>query len=91
MVVGKKYINKVDAVNLKNGKSSTVSYQFKIPIREYEKAMGIRDFRSIRFMRMFLHDLRKKPNCVSVHYIVRGDWRVYNKELYIAKSSDFRR
>lgn len=58
MQVGTNYIiNKMEAdVKLPNGSQSKETwYQFKIPIQEYNsKVGGISDFRSIRFMRMFL-------------------------------------
>ena len=60
MEVGSNYItDKVErVVTLKNGIESPVAwYQFKIPIREYQKRVGaIRDFKSIRFMRVFKTD-----------------------------------
>ncbi len=58
MQVGQNYIvnRKETDVKLNNGRTQRETwYQFKIPIREYQQAVGgISDFRSIRFMRMFL-------------------------------------
>src|SRR5690606_31144663 len=58
MDVGSNFVNdkKTVSVELQDGRPSTQTwYQFKIPIRSYEQAVGgISDFRSIRFMRMFL-------------------------------------
>jgi cell surface protein SprA len=63
-----------------NGETKTVNwYQFKIPIRQPEKVIGeIRDFKSIRFMRMFLRGFDEE---VVVRFarlgLVRGEWRSY--------------
>lgn len=63
-----------------NGEVKQVNwYQFKIPIRNPEKVIGnIRDFKSIRFMRMFLRGFNED---VIVRFarlgLVRGEWRVY--------------
>lgn len=87
--VGKNYINdKIEAsVELKNGtKSSVTWYQFKIPIRDYETRYGsIRDFRSIRFIRMFMHNFAETTHLrFGTIRLVRGDWRIYTKDLYDA-------
>lgn len=85
--VGKNYINdKIEAsVELKNGTKSNVTwYQFKIPIRNYETRYGsIRDFRSIRFIRMFLNNFSETTHLrFGTIRLVRGDWRIYSKDLY---------
>jgi cell surface protein SprA len=59
MDIGTNYIinKQVTTINgLPNGGSVPVTwYQFRVPIRQYTNVIGgIRDFRSIRFMRMFL-------------------------------------
>jgi cell surface protein SprA len=60
MVVGKNFI--VDAIEytatFANGEKSPVTwYQFKIPVTDYERVLGsIRDFKSIRFLRMFMRN-----------------------------------
>lgn len=55
-------------------------YQFRIPIAEFEKSVGsIQDFKSIRFMRMFLTGFK---DSVIMRFarlnLVRGEWRKYN-------------
>jgi cell surface protein SprA len=66
---------------LANGKKSKVKwYQFKIPITDYQKVVGpIKDFKSIRFMRMFLRDFNQP---VIMRFakldLVRAEWRKYN-------------
>ncbi|MCK7537212.1 MAG: hypothetical protein MZV63_42730 [Marinilabiliales bacterium] len=60
MVVGRNFI--VDEVEytatFANGEKSPVKwYQFKIPVTDYERVVGsIRDFKSIRFLRMFMRN-----------------------------------
>jgi cell surface protein SprA len=86
MEVGRNFIvdKRVTRPKLKNGKTEEVTwYQFKIPIREYEDTEGtIRDFQSIRFMRMFLTNF---SDSVILRFgtleLVRGDWRAYTKDL----------
>ena len=64
-----------------NGEKSKVKwYQFKIPITDYEKVVGpIKDFKSIRFMRMFLRNFNEP---VIMRFakldLVRAEWRKYN-------------
>ncbi|MEG1837786.1 MAG: cell surface protein SprA, partial [Bacteroidaceae bacterium] len=87
MKVGSNYItNKRTAnVRLRNGKSEKVDwYQFKIPIKEYEQAVGsIKDFKSIRFMRMFLTGF-EQPIVLrfATMELIRGEWRTYDQALY---------
>jgi cell surface protein SprA len=62
------------------GGSKVKWYQFKIPITDYQKVVGpIKDFKSIRFMRMFLRDFSKP---VIMRFakldLVRAEWRKYN-------------
>lgn len=74
-------VDRKDAtVKLANGKTETVSwYQFKIPVREYERAIGgISDFRSIRFIRVFLTGFEDSVICRFAKFeIVRNQWRRY--------------
>ncbi len=66
---------------LANGSKSKVKwYQFKIPITEYERIIGpIRDFKSIRFMRMFMRNFNEP---IIMRFakldLVRAEWRKYN-------------
>ena len=87
MEVGKNNIvNKIETeVTLANGKLSKVTwYQFKIPVRDYEKRIGsIRDFKSIRFMRMFMTNFKDDMHLrFGTLELVRGEWRGYNKDLF---------
>jgi len=86
LVVGKNFIvdKRTTSPQLKNGASEQVNwYQFKIPIREYESIEGdIRNFQSIRFLRMFLTNF---ADSVILRFgtfeLVRGDWRTYSNDL----------
>ena len=54
-------------------------YQFKIPVREFESKVGaISDFRSIRFMRLFMKGWTQP---VTIRFarmeLIRGEWRKY--------------
>ncbi len=83
MEVGRNYI--VDqteyTATFANGTQSTVKwYQFKVPVSEYDRVVGsIRDFKSIRFMRMFLADFEEE---VVLRFakldLIRSEWRKYN-------------
>lgn len=67
-------------VKLANGNTEAVKwYQYKIPVREYERAIGgISDLRSIRFMRIFLTGFE---DSVVLRFarvdLVRNQWRRY--------------
>ncbi len=81
MVVGKNYITSKQEVKI--GTKTEYWYQFKIPIQEYtSKINGINDFRSIRFMRMFLKDFDEE---VILRFakleLVRGEWRKFTQDL----------
>ncbi|MGL4806334.1 MAG: cell surface protein SprA, partial [Bacteroidales bacterium] len=87
MRVGHNYIvdKKVSRVKLRNGKEENVSwFQFKIPVRQYDKKVGnIRDFKAIRFVRMFMTGF---SDSMVLRFgsldLVRGEWRQYQKSLH---------
>lgn len=88
MVVGSNesyIVDKRDVpVSLPDGSEETISwYQFKIPIRKYTDKKGtISDFRSIRFVRMFLTDFKKETFLrFATLDLIRGEWRVYSQAL----------
>lgn len=86
MEVGRNYItNKREAsVTLPNKDKVKVNwYQFKIPIREYDKKIGnIQGFKTIRYMRMFMTNFRQ-PTFLRFGTLdlVRGEWRAYTQTL----------
>ncbi|MDD3322660.1 MAG: cell surface protein SprA [Paludibacter sp.] len=87
MDVGDNYISDMveSDVTLENGNTEKVKwYQFKIPIREYEEKIGsISNFKSIRFIRMFLTGFKQETHLrLATLDLVRGEWRSYSKALY---------
>ena len=84
--VGTNYITNIlpTTVSLPNGESTTARWiQFKIPVNQPTNTVGsISDFRSIRFMRMFM---TKFANQMTIRFgsldLVRGDWRKYDYTL----------
>lgn len=78
-------VNRIDPViTLPNGVQETETwYQFKVPIKEYTSRVGnISDFKSIRFMRMFLNGFQ---DSVIMRFarleLGRNTWRKYNFSL----------
>lgn len=86
MVVGKNYITDVagEPVELENGKVEAVKwYQFKVPVTNPDEVFGsISDFKSIRFMRMYMKGF-KYPTILrfATLDLVRADWRKYTRTL----------
>ena len=87
--VGKQYIAQkfVTKVKLKNGESADVTwYQFKVPVRDpnaYTKVGGVRNFKSIRFVRLYLTGFKQETHLRLASFdLVRGEWRSYSKDLY---------
>ena len=71
-------------VNLPNGTSDIVKwYQFRIPVNEPTRSYGgISDFRSIRFMRMYLTEFSENTIFrFGTLELVRSDWRKYQLPL----------
>jgi len=86
MNIGNNYIidKKVVGVKLVDGTSRNETwYQLRIPIDSYDKKVGnIPDFKSIRFMRMFLTGFQ---DSVTVRFgtlsLVRNTWRKFQYKL----------
>jgi cell surface protein SprA len=86
MVNGTNYITSIvpATVKLANSKVVTVNwYQFKIPIRKPNQVIGsISDFKTIRFMRMFLTGFQDSTVCRFARLqLVRSEWRKYTDNL----------
>ncbi|MFY8046676.1 MAG: cell surface protein SprA, partial [Chitinophagaceae bacterium] len=86
MQVGQNFIidKKLVSVDLPNGnKESQTWYQFRVPISQYYRRVGeIPDFKSIRFMRMFLTDfLDSTVLRFAKLELVRNNWRRFTFEL----------
>ncbi len=84
--VGQNFVTdiKETVVTLSNGQQSQARWvQFKIPITQYLNTVGsISDFRSIRFMRMFMTGFSSD---VTLRFgaldLVRGEWRRFENSL----------
>lgn len=83
MEVGRNYItDKVtSSASFANDQESKVTwYQFKIPVYDYDRKIGgIQDFKSIRFMRLFMTNFTDETILrFATLSLVRGEWRKYN-------------
>ncbi|MBS7252663.1 T9SS outer membrane translocon Sov/SprA [Flavobacterium branchiicola] len=87
MQVGQNYITdirEVTNIELPNGSTTNARWiQFKIPVSQPQNTIGnITDFRSIRFMRMFMTGFNDQ---MTVRFgaldLVRGEWRKYTGTL----------
>ena len=86
MGVGQNYVTDIrdTQVTLPDGSNTEARWiQFKIPVSQPENTIGnISDFRSIRFMRMFMTDF---SDPITTRFgsldLVRGEWRRYANTL----------
>lgn len=89
MSVGQNYISDImigQTGQLPDGTSDTIKwYQFKVPIQNPDRIVnGIQDFKSIRFMRMFLKGFTDSIICrFATLDIVRSEWRRYKYSLLL--------
>lgn len=85
MVVGRNYITDriLATANTPQGPKQVYWYQFKVPVRQPDAVVnGIQDFRSIRFMRMYLKGWQQEATLRFARLeFVRGEWRKYNFSL----------
>ncbi len=87
MVVGQNYITNIKEAEVDpDGDKVTETvkwYQFKIPLEDYQKTIGaIQDFKSIRFVRLFLKDWDDEVHLRFAKFdLVRGDWRKYRLSM----------
>ncbi len=87
--VGRNYITDIVNANVRlaDGTTQTVKwYQFKVPVAQGKKVGAIQDFKSIRFMRMFMTDFADTTVLrLARLQLLRGEWRRYNAEANPAK------
>ncbi len=85
MVVGRNFItDRIEAdASTPAGTKRVYWYQFKIPVRQpTARVNGIQDFRSIRFMRMYLQGWQQQATLRFARLeFVRGEWRKYASSL----------
>jgi cell surface protein SprA len=62
---------------------AVIFYQFKVPIQKYTTNIGgIQDFRSIRYIRMYMHDWEQQATLRMPRLqLVRNQWRRYTQTL----------
>ena len=90
MRVGQQHIASIMETNVKlrNDEVATVRwYQFKIPLKGdsamVQKIGNIRNFKSIRFARIFMTNFKQETHLRFASLdLVRGEWRNYTKGLY---------
>ncbi|MDG1477858.1 MAG: cell surface protein SprA, partial [Vicingaceae bacterium] len=82
LVVGQNYITNEQIVAKDDGSTETW-YQFKIPLAQPDQIVNnIADFRSIRFIRMFVNEFEnEKVFRFAKLELIRGTWREYNESL----------
>ncbi len=78
-----KYLTQVTTVNVSATGTTEKWYLFRIPIREYVSKVGnIPDFKSIRFMRMYLTDFQDSTVLRFAKMdLVRNQWRNFNYKI----------
>ncbi|MER3498403.1 MAG: cell surface protein SprA [Chitinophagaceae bacterium] len=86
MLVGTNFITDKRTVNvdLPNGsRRAETWYLFRIPIRQYQNKVGnIPDFKSIRFIRMFLTNFDDTVVCrFGKLELIRNQWRKFNYKI----------
>ena len=86
MIIGQNYISDIlqTTVKTENGNNRSIKwYQFRVPVYQPDKVFGgIRDFKSIRFMRLVLTDFVQPIICrFATFELIRGEWRRYNFSL----------
>ena len=84
--IGRNYLSDVLVASktMPNGETKEVKWlQFKVPIRDFEQRVGgISDFRSIRFMRMFMKGWRQPVTLRFARLeLIRGEWRKFEESL----------
>jgi cell surface protein SprA len=85
MVVGQGFITDriLGEAFTPDGTKRVYWYQFKIPVRQpTEVVNGIQDYRSIRFMRMYMHGWQQEATLRFARLeFLRGEWRKYTQSL----------
>jgi cell surface protein SprA len=81
MEVGKNYI--INTREYSKGQKNYRWYLFRIPIQSPDRVVnGITDFRSIRFMRMFMKSFGEKTTLRFAKLeLIRGEWRRFLESL----------
>jgi cell surface protein SprA len=83
LLVGQNFVTDkiVSNVKLANGQTQSVTwYQIRIPLAQYQEKVGnIQDFKSIRFIRMFMTNFADTTILrFAKLQLIRGEWRQFN-------------
>lgn len=85
MVVGQGFITDriLATANTPEGPKQVYWYQFKVPVRQPTSVVNaMQDYRSIRFMRMYLHGWQQQATLRFARLeFVRGEWRKYLQSM----------
>ncbi len=85
MNIGENFITDIvtGTTQINNQNVSVKWYQFKVPVRNPDKVVGeISDFRSIRFMRLFMKNFNDSTVLrFGKLDLIRGEWRKYDYDL----------
>jgi cell surface protein SprA len=86
LTVGQNYITNEQIITKANGDTETW-YQFKIPLAQPSRIVNnISDFRSIRFMRMFVNGFEnEKVFRFGKLELIRGTWREYAENMAVGE------
>ncbi|GAA5224855.1 T9SS outer membrane translocon Sov/SprA [Membranihabitans marinus] len=76
-------IKQIDFITDTINSSAGVWYRIKVPIDEYERKVGgINDFRSIRFIRLYMDGFESKATFRFAKFeLINNTWRKYTKSL----------
>ena len=90
-LVGRNFISDIRhlTANLRNGEKEPERwFQFRVPLEEFEKAEGgIKDFTSIRFIRLYLTGFEKPVILRFATFdLVQADWRGYEQALHTGQA-----
>ena len=78
-----RFITDTIRASVANGNPDRIWYRFKIPLEQFDGRVGsIQDFRSIRFIRMYLKGFDEKTIFRFARFqFVRNQWRRYRRNL----------
>ena len=87
LVVGQNFITNEQVITKKDGSTETW-FQFKIPLSSPNRVVNnIADFRSIRFMRLFVNGFEnEKVFRFGKLELIRGTWREYNENMAVGET-----
>ncbi|MEO0732765.1 MAG: cell surface protein SprA, partial [Bacteroidota bacterium] len=82
--------DRLEDIGPNTGNSGRIWYRFRIPLNSEQRVAvgGIQDFRSIRFMRMYMTGFRAPTTLRFAEFeLVRNSWRRYNRDFEDAPPS----